>query len=127
MFDNKAFKASFTKAQQTLSFCGVNSHHQNGKAKQRIKDVTEGARTSLMHAAHRWPKAVSPLMWPAALKNYVNLKNLLPTRFIIGGKEGRHKLPDWYDRSPVSRLSVTKVEANLDHFHPFVSSGRYTR
>ena len=79
LFDTKAFKASVTKAQQTLSFCGVNAHHQNGKAEQRIKDVTEGARTSLLHAAHRWPKAVSPLLCPAALKNYVNLKNSLPT------------------------------------------------
>ena len=32
LFDTKAFKASVTKAQQTLSFCRVNAHHQNGKA-----------------------------------------------------------------------------------------------
>ena len=32
LFDTKAFKASVTKAQQTLSFYGVNAHHQNGKA-----------------------------------------------------------------------------------------------
>ena len=52
LFDTKAFKASVTKAQQTLSFCVVNAHHQNGTAEQRIKDFTEGARTSLLHAAH---------------------------------------------------------------------------
>ena len=92
MFDTKAFKASVTKAQQTLSFCGVNAHHQNGKSEQRIKDVTEGTRTSLLHAAHRWPKAVSPSLRPAALKNYVNLKNSLPTIFVPGGKDGRGKL-----------------------------------
>ena len=38
-----------------------------------------------------------------------------------GGKEGRRKLPDKYDSSPISRLSGTKVEANLDQFHPFGS------
>ena len=94
LFDTKEFKASVTKAQQTLSFCGVNAHHQNSKAEQKIKDVTKGARTSLLHADHRWPKAVSLLMWPAALKNYVNLNNSLPTQFVPGGKEGRRKLPD---------------------------------
>ena len=121
LFDSKVFKAYVTKAQQTLSFCGVNSHHQNGKAEQRIKDVTEGARTSLLHAAYRWPNAVSPLLWPSGLKNYVNLKNSLPTRFVPGGKEGIRKLPDRYYSSPIHRLSGTEVEANLDQFHPFGS------
>ena len=32
LFNTKAFKGSVTKAQQTLSFCGVNAHHKNGKA-----------------------------------------------------------------------------------------------
>ena len=68
LFDTKAFKASVTKAQKTLSFCGVYAHHQNGKSEQRIKDVTEDARNSLLHAAHTWPKAVIPSLWPAALK-----------------------------------------------------------
>ena len=40
LFETKAFKASVTKAQQTLSFCAVNAHHQNGKGEQRIKDFT---------------------------------------------------------------------------------------
>ena len=79
LFDTKVLKASVNKAQQTLSFCGVNAHHQNGKAEQRIKDVTEGARTSILHAAHRWLKAVSPLLWSAPLKYYIKLMNSLPT------------------------------------------------
>ena len=121
LFDTKVFKSSVTKAQHTLSFFGVNSHNQNGKAEQRIKYVTDGERNSILHRARRWPKSVSPLLWPAALKNYVNLKNLLPARFIPGGKEGRRKLPDSYDSSPISRLSETEVKANLDHFHLFGS------
>ena len=62
-----------------------------------------------------------PLLWPAAPKNYINLKNSLPSRFILGGKKGKLKLPEWYDRSPISRLSGTEVEANLYQFHPFGS------
>ena len=64
---------------------------------------------------------MSPLLWPAALKNNVNLNNSLPTRFITGGKEGRRNISDRYNSSPISRLSVTEVEANLDQFHPFGS------
>jgi hypothetical protein len=47
LFDTKVFKASIQSVSQTLSFCGVNAHHQNGKAENHIKDVTTGARTSL--------------------------------------------------------------------------------
>ena len=57
LFDTKLFKESVTLSNQTLSFCGVNAHYQNGKAERRIKEVTTGARTALLHAAHRWPKA----------------------------------------------------------------------
>jgi hypothetical protein len=53
LFDTKAFKNYINKAGQMLSFCGVNAHHQNGKAENRIKDVTTGGRTALLHAAHR--------------------------------------------------------------------------
>jgi hypothetical protein len=52
LFDTKAFKASIVQANQTLSFCGPNAHHQNGKAENHIKDITTGGQTSLLHAAH---------------------------------------------------------------------------
>jgi hypothetical protein len=29
------------------------------------------------HNTHRWPTAVNASQWPAALKNYVNLRNSL--------------------------------------------------
>jgi hypothetical protein len=121
LFDTKAFKASLSKAGQTLSFCGVNVHHQNGKAENRIKDVTTGGRTALLHVAHRWPKAIDASLWPAAIKHYSNLRNSLPTDYKPGAKVGKRKLPDTYDKSPLSRFSGTDVETNLDHFHPFGS------
>ena len=73
LFDMHAFKLSIQKSGQNLSFCGVNAHHQNGKAENRIKDITTGARTALLHASHRWPRTIHASLWPAALKNYVNL------------------------------------------------------
>ena len=53
LFDTESFKTSVKKAHQSMTFCGVNAHYQNGKAERRIKDVTEGARTALLHASHR--------------------------------------------------------------------------
>ena len=82
LFDTHTFKLSIQKSGQSLSFCGVNAHHQNGKAENRIRDITTGARTALLHASHRWPKTIHASLWPAALKNYVNLWNALRTKFI---------------------------------------------
>ena len=51
LFDTQVFKGSVEKANQTLSFCGVNAHHQNGKADNCIKDVTYGALTAILNAS----------------------------------------------------------------------------
>ena len=52
-FADKAFVDDVRAAHQTITFCGVGAHHQNGIAERRIRDITENARTSLLHAAHR--------------------------------------------------------------------------
>jgi hypothetical protein len=104
LFDSKVFKTAIEKANQTLSFCGPNAHHQNGKAENRIKDITTGGRMQLLHASHRWPKAIDASLWPAALKNYTNLRNSMPTRFVAGIKIGCRKTVDRYDQSPLSQF-----------------------
>jgi hypothetical protein len=43
LFDTKTFRAAVLRSQQSLTFCGVNAHHQNGRAESRIKDVTTHA------------------------------------------------------------------------------------
>ena len=55
-FADKALVDDVRAAHQTITFCSVGMHHQNGIAKRRIRDITENARTSLLHAAHRWTK-----------------------------------------------------------------------
>ena len=49
-FEDKGWHEDCTEQQQALTFCGVRAHHQNGIAKKRIRDLSEGARTSLLHA-----------------------------------------------------------------------------
>ena len=58
-------------AGQGLLFCGVNVHNQNGKAKNQIKDMTEGAHMTLLHTIHHWPIVV-----------YVSLRLSAPRRWI---------------------------------------------
>ena len=53
LFDTKVFKQLVQVENQTLKFCGVNAHHQNGKKEWCIKDVTKGARMVLLHDVHR--------------------------------------------------------------------------
>ena len=105
LFDTKVFRSSVQQSSQTLSFCGVNAHHQNGKAENRIKEVTTHARTSLLHATHRWPKAIHASLWPCAIKHYVNLRNALPTEFHADKKVGHKGSPDCYVNSPLSPSS----------------------
>jgi hypothetical protein len=62
---------------QKITFCGVaGAHHQNGIAEKQICDLTEHARTMLVHASHRWPQAVNAHLWPLfALCLAVHLRN----------------------------------------------------
>ena len=121
IFDTVAFKASIKHAPQTLSFCDVNAHHQNGKVERRIGDVTTGTRTSLLHASHRWHNTIDASLWPSAMKYYVKLRNTIPTQFLPGGKLGRKKLPDTFQASPLSNFCGFETTVDLRDFHPFGS------
>ena len=72
-FADRAFMEDVRKAGQTITFCGVGAHHQNGVAERRIRDITESAHTMLLHAAHRWPKTITSNIWPQALKRATNV------------------------------------------------------
>ena len=104
-FADKAFVDDVRAAYQTITLCGVGAHHQNGIAERRIRDITENARTSLLHAAHRWPKAIAANLWPQAIKHVIDVCNSLP-------RPGKTE-------SPLSKFAGTSVQPNLKHFHPF--------
>ena len=104
-FADKAFVDNIWMAHQTITFCGVGAHHQNSVAERRIWDITKNAHTSLLHAAHRWPKAIAANLWLQAIKHVVNVHNSLP-------QPGKTE-------SPLSKLAGTSKQPNLKNFHPF--------
>ena len=52
IFANNLWRESIATNQQTLSFCGVNAHFQNGRTERRICELQDTARTSLIHVNH---------------------------------------------------------------------------
>ena len=103
--DNK-FRESVAAMNQTLSFCGVNAHFQNGIAEKRIRDLQDSARTMLIHANRRWPDAVDTHLWPYALRYASDMINVTPMR--------RNQ-----DRTPSELFTGSKVAFNPRHAHTF--------
>jgi hypothetical protein len=67
-FADKGCCDECTSSNQVITFCGVGSHHQNGIAEQKIKELTLVAHTLLLHAKRMLPEYISTIMWPFALK-----------------------------------------------------------
>ncbi len=67
-FAENKFMAAIKEAGQTIIFCGVNAHFQNAVAERRIRTLQDQARTMLIHAEHRWPKAIDAHLWSYALR-----------------------------------------------------------
>lgn len=53
---------------QTITFAGVNAHFQNGIAKKQIRDLQDSPRSMILTAKNNWPTAISPALWPYALR-----------------------------------------------------------
>jgi len=57
-----------TLNQQSITYCGVNVHGQNGIAERSIRTICERARTMLLHAMEHWPDVITVNLRPFALK-----------------------------------------------------------
>jgi hypothetical protein len=104
-FANNAWKQSCKASRQQLTFCGVNSHLQNGIAKCAIRDLLENAHKQLLYAHACWPAVVHFALWPYALHNAALLHNSLPVL-----EDGTSRL------EPFSSI---QVECNMKHVHIF--------
>jgi len=102
--ENKFHKAVAQKG-QTLSFCGINAHWQNGVAERRIRELQDHARTMLIHANRCWPKAIDTHLWPYAVRTANDVFNSTPDI-----KQGF---------TPIKAFSGTNIAPNPKHFYPF--------
>uniref|UniRef100_UPI00293D8CF2 reverse transcriptase domain-containing protein n=1 Tax=Janthinobacterium sp. TaxID=1871054 RepID=UPI00293D8CF2 len=110
--DNGIFaEAEFAKAVkedgQTISYCGVNAHHQNGRAEKKIRDLQDLARTMILHAQQRWPSAVTANLWPYAVRMANDVSNDTPS--IKGGV------------APIELFAQVAVSPRVKHSHTFGS------
>ncbi len=104
-FADNGFLGDVARNNQTISFCGVNAHFQNGRAEKRIRDLQEDARTVIIHTRQRWPRAIAAALWPYALRNCNDIRNSIKSR----GK----------DASPLQLFSRSQALVKIKHFHPF--------
>ena len=78
VYRSKEFRDDLKARGQTMEFCGVGAHHQNGVAERAIRTVSESARTMMIHAAIHWPGNVDLSLWPMAVEYAVHVYNMLP-------------------------------------------------
>ena len=79
-FADAGFQKAITDANQSITFCAVGAHHQNGIVEQRIKELTLISWTLLLHAKQHWPDYITTMMWPFALKEAAYCLNRLSLR-----------------------------------------------
>ena len=75
---DNAFINDAKKQGQSISYCGVNAHHQNGKAEKRIRDLQIQARVMIIHAMHQWKDAAAPQLWPYVVRLANEIINMTP-------------------------------------------------
>ena len=104
VFAAKKFRDAVDHSQQTISFCGVNAHHQNGIAERRIQDLSDSTRAMLVEARHRNP-LVKNFLWPLALLQDSEMRRYLPRKNETV--------------SPLEKFSRVEVQLKIRHFKPF--------
>ena len=104
VFASRAFRAEVERSGQTITFCGVGAHHQNGVAERRIQDLSDSARAMLAHASHRNP-AITAHLWPYALRHASYVRRMLP-------REG-------HSMSPEEFFCNTSIRPTTKHLHCF--------
>jgi hypothetical protein len=67
-FTDSRFKKAIKDANQSITFCAVGAHHQNGIVERRIKELTLISQALLLHAKQHWPDYITAMMWLFALK-----------------------------------------------------------
>ena len=104
-FAHKGFVQDCQKQRQGLTYCGVNTHFQNGIAEKKICDLQEQTQTMMLHALRKWSSMLSIHLWPYGLHTANNICNSTPRKDS--------------SISPIELLSGVAVCPKLKHYHAF--------
>ncbi len=123
VYTTRLFQESCQRQQQTLTFCAVGAHWQNGIAERFIGSITRRARTILLHAMARWPSIMTEDMWTFAVRHAVNFHNSSIRRdrnkspyHMFTGQESPWNLSDFrVFGSPAYVLQKKTTEAQSPH------------
>ena len=110
--DNGIFRANgwtkdCTNKSQSLTFAGVNAHHQNGRAERRIRLLQELTRTQMIHLKHKWKAIEVAPLWPYAMRIANECLNNSPNM------QHPSKL------SAAQLFGTTEIDENPTHRQPF--------
>ena len=61
-FECQGFRNTFSEAVQTVGFCDIGAHHQNGIVENNIRLLTRCERTSLLRTKKRWPQIFTTVL-----------------------------------------------------------------
>ena len=102
-FAEKSFRDDVKHAQQTINFCAVGAHHQNGIIERHFQKLSSQARIILLHAKRHWPAMISVILWPFAYKYAELLYNNLDV--------------DVRGRSPIQRFCKNSNQMDMKTLH----------
>ena len=58
IYAEESFRYEVARSNQTITFCGVGAHHQNGSVEKHIGRMMRGSRTNLLHAQRCFSEAI---------------------------------------------------------------------
>ena len=67
-FADNAYINDTKDQNQGISYCGLNSHHQNVEAEKCIRDLHDHSRVLIVQAVHKWQEAITTHKWPYAVQ-----------------------------------------------------------
>ena len=64
--------------QKSISYCGMNTHFQNGLAECKIRDMQEHTLTALLYPCNKWLSTITVHLWPYAMQHLTMSPIALP-------------------------------------------------
>jgi hypothetical protein len=99
-FKAHKFVSHMHETQQTMHFCGTNSHHQNGVAERAIQTISNMARAMILHESMHWKDIIDASLLPVAVNHAIHIynnnpsKGVTPEYIFTGSNVPRHRLLD---------------------------------